>query len=177
MVEIRLLNDKNFSLESLDSFDRHQEVENVYRQVDGKLMLRRHPFTEDWSQERRREKASEILPGRHIVYGAFEDGHVVGGVMLVPELDHGRMVIDSFHVSRECRRHGIGRRLFETAVQEARNRGATALYMLACSAQETMDFYLAMGCRISEHPIPSYVANEPFDIQLEYDDFRGSVPR
>ena len=40
-------------------------------------------------------------------------------------------------------------------------------YASCCSAEETIDFYKAMGFRLSEHPIPSCVEDEPFDIQME----------
>ena len=78
------------------------------------------------------------------------------------------VIIDSFHVSRAFRRRGIGRRLVETAADYARGRGASALYASCCSAEETIGFYKAMGFRLSEHPIPSCVEDEPFDIQMEY---------
>ena len=74
---------------------------------------------------------------------------------------------DRFHVSREFRRRGIGRRLVETVADYARSRGASALYASCCSAEETIDFYKAMGFILSEHPISSCVEEEPFDIQME----------
>ena len=85
----------------------------------------------------------------------------------VPELHENRLIIDSFHVSRAFRRCGIGRRLVETAADYARGRGARALYASCCSAKETIAFYRAMGFGLSEHPIPSCVEEEPFDIQME----------
>ena len=107
------------------------------------------------------------MSGRYIAYGAFEDGAVVGLIMLRPGLNMGRMMIDSFHVSTEHRRRGIGRALFEAVRKEAAGRGANALYASACSAQETVDFYMAMGFAVSKAPIPSCVAEEPWDIQME----------
>ena len=166
-MEIALIDRNNFGTESLDDFSRYQSVKNVYRISDGKLHLVYHPFTEDWTPERKREKAKEALSGRYIAYGAFEDGAVVGLIMLRPGLNMGRMMIDSFHVSTEHRRRGIGRALFEAARKEAAGRGANALYASACSAQETVDFYMAMGFAVSKAPIPSCVAEEPWDIQME----------
>lgn len=166
-MEITRLDSRNFTLDSLDNFSRHQEVTQVYRLIDGQLQLVPLTFTEDWSLERRREKAREILRGQHIVCGAIDRGEVVGVIMLRPALDHGRMVIDSFHVSANHRRNGIGRALFEAAKAEAIRRGANALYASACSARETIDFYRAMGFNVSPNPIPACVAEEPCDIQME----------
>ena len=167
VIEIKLADRNNFCETSMDSFDRFQEVQNVWRMENGRLVLKFRPFTETWSIERRREKAAEILSGRTIAFCAFDGDAVVGEIMLNPELHDDRLIIDSFHVSRAYRRHGIGRRLVETAADYARGRGASALYASCCSAEETIGFYKAMGFRLSEHPIPSRVEEEPFDLQME----------
>ena len=167
MVEIKQAGRNNFYETSMDSFDRFQEVQNVWRTENGRLVLIFQPFTETWSPERRRKKAGEILSGRYITFCAFEGDAVVGEIMLIPELNENRLIIDSFHVSREFRRCGIGRRLVETVADYARGRGASALYASCCSAEETIAFYKAMGFRPSEHPILFFVEDEPFDIQME----------
>lgn len=164
---IKRIDRENFHPDSLKDFVRHQVVGNVYRLKDGRLTLRYCPFEEDWSPERKLEKAEEILSGEFICFGAFLGDRVVGEIMLVPELEHGRMIVDSFHVSGDCRRQGIGRSLFEEARGEALRHGARALYASACSAQETIDFYLAMGFAVSPDPIAAYAEDEPCDIQME----------
>lgn len=168
MITIQKADSGNFHADSLDDFSRMQTVTKVYRLQDGQLCLIDHPFTEDWSPERRREKASEILSGRYITFCAFEEERAVGSIMLIPELNEGRMIVHSYHVSAEHRRRGLGRMLFDAAKEEALKAGADALYISACSAEETIRFYLAMGCRLSEKPIPEMVEDEPFDIQMEY---------
>ena len=80
------------------------------------------------------------------------------------ELDHNRMIIDSFHVSADKRRCGIGTKLFNAAKKEAKKRGATAL---SSPTQETIDFYTTMGFKVSTNPIESYANDEPRDIQME----------
>lgn len=166
-MEIKLAAAGNFSRDSLKDFRRYQEVKNVYRMKDGALTLVYQPFTEDWDDARRVEKAEEILSGRFVTYCAFEDGRVIGEVMLLPVLNRGRLVIDSFHISGDYRRRGIGKALFEAAKREAVTRGAHALYASCCSAEETVKFYLAMGFRPSPDPIPSCVEDEPYDLQME----------
>lgn len=168
MIRIELASRNNFSIEALDSFDRFQKVVNVFRMDGGKLVLVYNPFSEDWTYERKREKAEEILSGEYITFCAYDSERVVGEIMLVPVLNRGRMIVDSFHVSRDCRRLGIGRMLFEAASNEAVKHGAEALYISACSAEETINFYLAMGCYPSKAPIEEYAEEEPFDIQMEY---------
>ena len=167
MIEIKRADRNNFCETSMDSFDRFQEVQNVWRMENGRLVLNFQPFTETWSPEQRRKKAGEILSGKFITFCAFEKDAVVGEIMLNPELNENRLIIDSFHVSRAYRRRGIGRRLIETVAEYARGCGASALYASCSSAEETIAFYKAMGFRPSEHPIPSCVEDEPFDLQME----------
>lgn len=167
MIEIRQPDTGNFNETSMDSFDRFQTVQNTYRLENGKLILQHHPFTETWSPERKREKAAEILSGEFVPYCAFAGDKAVGEILLLPEMDNERVIIDSFHVSREFRRQGIGRMLFKAAADYARSRGAKALYASCCSAEETIRFYMAMGFKPSDDPIPSCVEKEPFDIQME----------
>lgn len=167
MIEIMQPDHNNFNEASMDSFDRFQSVQNTFRMENGKLVLQRHPFTEDWVPARKREKAAEILSGKFVTYCAFAGKTVVGVILLLPEMNNRRLIIDSFHVSREFRRRGIGRKLFEAAADYAGRRGAEALYASCCSAEETIRFYMAMGFKPSEHPIPSCVEEEPFDIQME----------
>ena len=167
VLEIKLVDRNNFTRDSLKGFRRYQEVKNVYRLQNGKLTLVYNPFTEDWDAARLIEKAEEILSGRYVTYCAYEGNHVVGEIMLIPKPNKGRLIIDSFHVSRDYRRRGIGRALFEAARQEALKMGAHALYASCCSSEETINFYTAMGFRLSSDPIPSLAEAEPYDLQME----------
>ena len=163
-----MINRHNFTRESLDAFSRYQVVKTVYRVKEGEMYLAYRPFVETWTLERKREKAAEMLAGDHIVYGAFEkNGDIVGILLLLPVPEHDRMILDSFHVSTHKRRQGIGRALFAAAKEEAIRCGAKALYVSACSARETIDFYTAMGFTLSPHPIRCCVEAEPYDIQME----------
>ena len=83
MIEIKQADRNNFRETSMDSFDRFQEVQNVWRIENGRLVLEFHPFTETWSPEQRRKKAGEILSGRYITFCAVEGDAVVGEIMLL----------------------------------------------------------------------------------------------
>ena len=165
-VTIRRLNPDNFTLTSLDGFDRFQEVTEVWRLVDGEYRLVRAPFTEEWSPARRREKAAEALSGDYIAYGALADWRIVGLMLLEKRLRGGRMVVSSLHVDRAYRHRGLGRMLFARAMEEGRRAGAAELYLSACSARETIAFYRAMGCVPAETVIPELAEKEPWDLQL-----------
>lgn len=70
------------------------------------------------------------------------------------------------HVSADYRGKGIGRQLFTRGKEEARKAGAEVLYISACSSEETIAFYKAMGAEITENPIREFADDEPYDLQI-----------
>ena len=76
------------------------------------------------------------------------------------------MILDMMHVSAACRGQGIGRRLFDVGKEEARKVGAEALYISACSSEETIAFYKAMGAKMTDCPIKEIAEDEPYDVQM-----------
>jgi predicted N-acetyltransferase YhbS len=76
------------------------------------------------------------------------------------------MILDMLHVSSDFRGQGIGKKLFEIGIEEARKAGAEALYISACSSEETIAFYKKMGCTLTVNPIKEIVEKEPFDLQM-----------
>lgn len=71
-------------------------------------------------------------------------------------------------VDRDFRGQGIGRILWKKAVEEAHLNGARELYISACPAEETINFYRAMGADVTDNPIISIANDEPDDLQLVY---------
>ena len=49
---------------------------------------------------------------------------------------------------------------------EARKAGAQALYISACSSEETIAFYKAMGAKMTDCPIKEIAEDEPYDVQM-----------
>ena len=73
------------------------------------------------------------------------------------------------HVSRSHRQKGLGTRLFELARATARRTGAKRLYISATPSENTVNFYLRLGCAVAEEPDPELFELEPEDIHLECD--------
>ena len=133
MIKIELLSETNFCLESLDSYNRKQNVNKVYRRIDGEYALVECKYTEDWDLSQKRS---------------------------------AYMILDMMQVSSECRGQGVGRRLFELGKAEAIKAGAQALYISACSSEETIAFYRAMGSGLASIPIKELAEKEPYDLQM-----------
>ena len=166
MIKNELLSDTNFCIESLDLYNRKQDVNKVYRRIDGDFSLVECKYTEDWDLNKKRSVAKQISSDDHITYIALENDKVVGFISLLKQLNGPYMILDMMQVSSECRGQGIGRRLFEAGKDEARKNGAEALYISACSAEETIAFYRAMGSNLASDPIKEIAEEEPFDLQM-----------
>ena len=166
MIKIELLSEANFCIESLDLYNRKQDVNKVYRRIDGDYSLVECKYTEDWDLNKKRSVAKQISSDDHITYIALENDKVVGFIGLLKQLNGPYMILDMMQVSSECRGQGIGRRLFEAGKDEARKNGAEALYISACSSEETIAFYRAMGSDLANDPIKEIAEEEPFDLQM-----------
>ena len=166
MIRIELLSADNFKPDSLDNYPRKQDVKNVYRKHNGEYILEECVYTEDWDMEKRRSVAKAISCDDYITYLAIENDEVVGFIGLNKALVEPYMILDMMQVSAACRGQGIGRKLFDAGKEEARKAGAEALYISACSSEETIAFYKAMGAELADCPIKEIAEEEPYDLQM-----------
>lgn len=166
MIKIELLTAENFKPTSLDNYQRRQEVKRVYRKHDGVYQLEECAYMEDWDRGKKRYVAKEISSNAYITYLALEKEEVVGFIGLKKDLVEDYMILDQMHVSAVYRGQGTGRKLFEKGKEEAKKAGAKALYISACSSEETIAFYNAMGARLTDCPIKELAEAEPFDLQM-----------
>ena len=166
MIEFELLSENNFNKYSLDNYDRNQQVKRVYRKSGDEYVLVNTPYVEDWSLEKKRGVAEDISSSEYISYIAKEGDRVIGFIGLKKQLHNEYMILDLMQVSAGYRGKGIGRRLFELGKEEARKAGAKALYISACSSEETIAFYRAMGAEVTDTPIKERAEDEPYDLQM-----------
>lgn len=68
MIKIELLSEKNFCLKSLDIYSRKQDVNKVYRRIDGEYELVKYKYTEDWDLNKKRSVAKQISSDEYITY-------------------------------------------------------------------------------------------------------------
>ena len=166
MIKIELLSDKNFNEHSLDSYERRQDVKRVFRRKGSEYVLVEMPYVEDWSLEKKRQVAADISSAEYISYIALERNNVVGFIGLKKQLNDQYMILDMMHVSATYRGNGTGRKLFNIGKEEAKKAGAKALYISACSSEETISFYKAMGAELTNNPIQEIADDEPYDLQM-----------
>ncbi|MGN1120529.1 MAG: GNAT family N-acetyltransferase [Oscillospiraceae bacterium] len=168
------LNVENFSVNSLDSFIRHQEVSECWRKIDGSYVLVPNVFTEEWDIDKRREMAQTISAGiseNGFAYGAFLEEEIVGYIYLTKDFfgsENQYIELSAFHISEPYRRQGIGKKLFGLACKEAKALGAKKLYISAHPSKESQAAYRRLGCVEAEEINWKIAENEPYDVQMEY---------
>ena len=151
---------------NLNHYKREQKVKRIYVKKDASYELEEQPGVMDWSIDKKREVARDLLSDDYISYLALEEDRIVGFVSLVKELAGERMILDMMQVDADFRGQGIGRVLWDKAVEEARLNGAKELYISACPSEETIHFYRAMGAEVTDSPIRSIAEEEPYDLQM-----------
>ncbi len=175
-MEYRELKKSEISKELFASFVRRQEVNAVLTRIDGQWREISRPFIDDWSPSDYDFLVKcliNTIETGGAVFGAFDEkgrlkafASLEGGIF---GRKHRYKDLSSLHVSAECRRSGIGKKLFCMAALKAKANGADRLYISAHSAVETQSFYLSMGCRDAEEINALHSENEPCDRQMECD--------
>jgi len=156
------------------NIDRSEVIENFYRIENRTLRLYcQHVEATGWPPGEA-EKYTPILldcfDRGGWFYGAFDDGRLISAVVLESKFIGKRkdqLQLEFLHVSRAHRKQGLGAKLFNLAKVIARERGARGLYISATPSQNTIDFYVRLGCKLVDEPDPDLFALEPEDIHLD----------
>lgn len=156
--------------------DRSEVIDKVYRVENGALVIRPQHYDVDGWPAGEAEKYTPILldcfDRGGWFYGAFEGEKLVGMVVLESRYigrRNDQLQLKFLHVSNAHRNRGMGRRLFDLAKSAARERGAKRLYISATPSENTVNFYLRLGCRLAGEPDSKLFELEPEDIHLECD--------
>jgi predicted N-acetyltransferase YhbS len=110
-----------------------------------------------------------LLDGGGVAFGAWDGGSLAGFGSLDTRGVGGRsnvLELDMLYVSKDYRGRGIGRGLTALLMEEARSRGASALYVSATPSRKTVDAYLAMGAEPLKAADPELFRREPEDVHL-----------
>ncbi|MCK4514867.1 MAG: GNAT family N-acetyltransferase [Spirochaetaceae bacterium] len=158
------------------SIDRSEVIDNVYHHEGGRLVLRpEHYDMQGWPSGEAEAYGPWLLDcfdrgGTFL--GAFEDGSLVGVAVLESRFigrAKDQLQLKFLHVSRGHRKTGLGRTLFDLAVARAEELGARRLYVSSTPSENSVEFYLHLGCRVTNEVDPALFEMEPDDIHLEFD--------
>ncbi len=164
----------------MDVIDASQTIGRAWREIDGVRQLVRIDYEDPtWpnGEEAHRMGFVDAVSKGGVAIGALDrEGIMKGFGTIKGELygEHNRYaLLDQLFISRESRGMGIGRRLFDYLAEAAKELGADHLYICAGSAEETIAFYRALGCREAVEVIRELAEADPRDLQLVYSLKRG----
>jgi len=155
--------------------DRREVIHNIYNLHDGELVLVPEYFdVQGWPPGEVEHYTSVLLDcfdRGGTFWGAFEDGTLVGTAILESKFigsNGDTLQLKFLHVSRSQRKQGLGAKLFHLAIEHAKSLGAKKLYISATPSENTINFYMRLGCVLATEIDPELFALEPEDIHLEY---------
>ena len=156
--------------------DRRELIENVYYLEEGKLVLKpEHYDMHGWPTGEPEHYTSILLDcfdhGGHF-WGAFSGELLIGVVVLENRLignSQNTLQLKFLHVSNSYRKKGLGKKLFLLAVEKAIELDAKKLYISATPSENTVNFYLNLGCVLASEIDQELFELEPDDIHLEFD--------
>ena len=163
-------------VEKVWNVDRSEVIENIYHLENGALVLRpeRHDVS-GWPPGEA-EKYTPILldcfDRGGWFCGVFDGAELIGAVVVESKFigkNKDQLQLSFLHVSNPYRKSGLGTQLFELAKATARETGAKQLYVSATPSENTINFYLGLGCAVAAEPDPDLLELEPEDIHLECD--------
>ncbi|HEX2998136.1 MAG TPA: GNAT family N-acetyltransferase [Anaerolineales bacterium] len=155
--------------------DRREVIDNIYYLRDGKLVLEpEHYDMQGWPPGEAGQYTPILLDCYErggFFWGAFENETLIGVAVLESKwigLKQNMLQMKFLHVSRDCRGQGLGKKLFDLAVEKAKELGAKKLYISATPSEHTVNYYMRLGCVLATEIDPELFALEPEDIHLEY---------
>jgi predicted N-acetyltransferase YhbS len=172
-MNIRILQREEIPL--IWQIDRREIVQNIYVLQEGELTLKPDYFDIQGWPPGEAELYTPILLDCYdregMFWGAFENDKLVGVAILESKFMGAQqdvLQLKFLHVSRVSRKQGLGTRLFNLAVEKARSLGARKLYISATPSENTINYYLQLGCVVAKEIDSELFALEPEDIHLEY---------
>jgi predicted N-acetyltransferase YhbS len=167
---------KRYEIEQIWKIDRREVIEDVYHLEEGALVLKpEHYDMQGWPHG----EAESYTPILHECFdrggwfcGLFDENKIIGAAILDSKFigkGHDQLQLKFLHISRDYRKQGLGKRLFEMASAKASEWGARQMYISATPSQNTVDFYLGLGAAVTKHPDPDLFALEPEDVHLQCD--------
>jgi predicted N-acetyltransferase YhbS len=161
----------------LREIDRTEVGDRIFHHIDGKLELREEHFDVpyDWWVK---HVEGDILPRLNrisdqggVFYGAFDGPKIVGLVGLEAEFigkDRDQLNVVILHVGKDHRKRGIGNKLMRIVMERAKEMGAMKLYVSATPSENTVNFYVSLGCVVTKDVDKKLFELEPEDIHMEF---------
>ncbi|MBU3141916.1 GNAT family N-acetyltransferase [Clostridium sp. CF012] len=159
----------------INEMDPSQYIGKAWREVDGKRQLVEINYQDcDWPNgyEYHISHLKETILNGGSAIGAFDsDNKLLGFATINRQFfgeRHNYVLLDQLFITLEYRNKGIGKKLFMLSVNIASEWNADKIYICAGSAEETIAFYFAIGCKEAEEINKELYESDIRDFQLEF---------
>lgn len=159
----------------IKEMDASQYVGKAWREVDGKRQLVEINYQDpDWPNgyEHHFSHLKHTISQGGSAIGAFDTNDRLIGFATVNREFFGEnfnyVLLDQLFITLEHRNKGIGKKLFFLSAKQAKEWNAEKLFICAGSAEETVAFYFAIGCKEAEEIQKEFYEDDPRDFQLEF---------
>ncbi|BCN32695.1 GNAT family N-acetyltransferase [Anaeromicropila herbilytica] len=155
--------------------DASQYINRAWREIDGNRQLVDINYNDlDFPNgfENHLKDLTETIKSGGIALGAFDNERLVGFGAVNSKIfgeQYKYVLLDQLFISNEYRGKRIGKKLFYMAAEEAKKWGAEKFYICAGSAEETVAFYISIGCEETKEINQELYQKDTRDYQLEYD--------
>lgn len=161
--------------ERINEINSSQYIGRAWREVDGERQLVEINYHDtDWPNgyEYHYNNLKDTIQNGGSAIGAFDSNSKLIGFATINRKFFGEkyhyVLLDQLFISLEYRGKGIGKKLFEISADVARTWDADKIYICAGSAEETIAFYFAIGCKEAVEVNKEIYESDPRDYQLEF---------
>lgn len=159
----------------ISEMDASQFVGRAWREVNGERQLIDINYQDStWPNgfDHHYGNLVNTIESNGFAMGALDESSKLIGFVTVNKEVFGKqfkyVLLDQLFITLEYRGKGIGKELFNRAAKASEMFGAEKLFICAGSAEETVAFYEAMGCKRAEEINEILYQEDPRDLQMEY---------
>jgi len=171
ILDYRLLERSELAL--LGEIDRKEIVNEVYYFRDNKLQIVNEFYNiEGWDLKELHEyidRLQDIYDRNGTIYGAFDNKTIVGLGALESKFigrNNEQLKLDMLYISNNYRKKGIGKNMVNLLSKKAKELNAKSIYISATPFKNTVDFYFAMGAKLTNEINKDLYELEPYDIHM-----------
>lgn len=150
-------------------------IKNAWREKDGKRQLVFIGYDEPGFPNGIKEHQEALLytlEKEGFAIGVFDDkDNMIGFATLNREtfgMKNTYVLLDQMFISKNYRNQGIGKTFFNMTIDKAKSWNANRIYICAGSSEDTIAFYMRLGCVEAEELNQTLYDEDPRDFHLEY---------
>lgn len=138
--------------EKIKEINPTQFISKAWREVEGiRQLINIDYLDEDWPNgyDYHINHLKDTIINNGASIGAFENEKLIGFFTVNSQIfgeKYKYVLLDQLFIDLNYRNKGIGKKLFNYSMDEAKKLGAEKLYICAGSAEETIAFYFSRGC-------------------------------